>query len=91
MSDIAPISRSNAPALSPRAGLAAAASTPPPRSQAPDKVELSSAAKYLSKLSELPDVRQDLVDRVKAQIAAGNYDTPEKIEAILDKLAEDLG
>jgi hypothetical protein len=40
-------------------------------------------------LSE-PDVRQDLVARVRQEIQAGTYDTPEKFEAALDRLAERL-
>ena len=54
------------------------------------KVELSEHARLLSKLAELPDVRQDLVDRVKAEIEAGTYDTADKIDALLDELARDL-
>ena len=62
-----------------------------PRTVRPDdKVELSLKARLLSKLAELPDVRQDLVDRVRAEIQAGTYDTPDKIDAIIDELALDL-
>lgn len=35
-------------------------------------------------------VRLDLVRRVRAEIAAGVYETPEKIEAIIDTLANRL-
>jgi hypothetical protein len=35
-------------------------------------------------------VRADLVARVKRQIADGTYDTPERWEAALDKLARTL-
>jgi hypothetical protein len=37
-----------------------------------------------------PDVRQDLVTRVRQEIQAGTYDTPEKLEAALDRLADRL-
>ena len=37
-----------------------------------------------------PDVRQDLVARVRQEIQAGTYDTPEKLEAALDRLAARL-
>ena len=37
-----------------------------------------------------PDVRQDLVARVRQEIQAGTYDTPEKMEAALDRLANRL-
>jgi hypothetical protein len=33
-----------------------------------------------------PEIRADLVRRVRAEIAAGTYDTPEKWEAALDEL-----
>jgi hypothetical protein len=33
-----------------------------------------------------PNIRADLVRRIRAEIAAGTYDTPEKWEAALDKL-----
>ncbi|HVK14363.1 MAG TPA: hypothetical protein VM597_36825 [Gemmataceae bacterium] len=36
-------------------------------------------------------VRQDLVARVRLEILAGTYDTPEKLSAALDRLAERLG
>ncbi len=36
-------------------------------------------------------IRKELVERVKRDIAAGVYDTPEKWEAALDKLLERMG
>jgi hypothetical protein len=36
------------------------------------------------------DVRYDLVARVRQEIQAGTYDTPEKLEAALDRLAARL-
>lgn len=54
-----------------------------------DSVEVSAAAQLLAKLSDLPDVRKDLVDRVRAEIASGDYETPEKLDAAVDGLIED--
>lgn len=34
------------------------------------------------------DVRWDLVNRVRAEILAGDYDTPERWDAALDRLAD---
>jgi negative regulator of flagellin synthesis FlgM len=36
-------------------------------------------------------VRPELVDRVRREIAAGTYDSPEKWEAALDRLLDRLG
>ena len=35
-------------------------------------------------------IRQDLVERVRREIAEGTYETPEKWEAALDRLAGDV-
>jgi hypothetical protein len=47
-------------------------------------------ASYLNTLRSLPEVRQDLIDRVREEIASGAYDTPEKVEQALDAIQEDL-
>jgi len=38
------------------------------------------------RLPDDPHIRAELVRRIRAEIAAGTYDTPEKWEAALDKL-----
>jgi hypothetical protein len=55
-----------------------------------DRVELSDRARLLSKLAALPDVRQDVVDQARAQIAAGAFDTPERLEQALDAMISEL-
>ena len=35
-------------------------------------------------------VRHELVERVKAEIAAGEYETPEPLEIAIDRLTEQL-
>jgi hypothetical protein len=37
-----------------------------------------------------PEVRADLVQRIRSEIASGTYDTPEKWEKALDRLVERL-
>jgi negative regulator of flagellin synthesis FlgM len=55
-----------------------------------DIVELSAAAQLVAKVHELPDVRTELVDRVKAEIAAGTYETPERMEIAVSRLMDEL-
>ena len=55
-----------------------------------DRVELSLPARLLSRLNQSPEIRQDLVDRVRAEIEAGTYDTSDKIEALIPDLLADL-
>jgi hypothetical protein len=54
-----------------------------------DRVELSEFARYLDMLRQLPDVRQNLIDRVKTQIEAGTYETDDKIDAALENFMRD--
>ncbi len=55
-----------------------------------DRVEVSDRARLLNKLANLPAVRQDLVDRVRQEISAGTYDTPDKVEGAINNLVDDL-
>ncbi len=64
-----------------------------PASQAPgasDVVEISSIAKLAAKIHELPDVRAELVEKVKTEIASGEYETPQRIELTIDRLMDEL-
>ncbi|MCB9846038.1 MAG: flagellar biosynthesis anti-sigma factor FlgM [Phycisphaeraceae bacterium] len=54
-----------------------------------DHVEVSRLAQYLRKLREVPEIRQELVDQTREAIERGDYDTPEKLEAALDRLIEE--
>lgn len=60
----------------------------PSRSQ--DQVEFSSVARYLSELKSGPAERTELINRVRQEIDAGTYDTPEKLEDALEGIKEDL-
>jgi anti-sigma28 factor (negative regulator of flagellin synthesis) len=55
-----------------------------------DVVEISTAAALAAKVKEIPEVRAELVARVKKEIEAGTYETPQRIDAAVDKLMEDL-
>ena len=94
MSEIAPISRPDAPPQirgAERQGRAKNVVATPPRGS--DKVELSTAAQLLSQLSKLPDVRPVVVGRIEQirnQIADGTYETSDKIDAVIQNIADDL-
>jgi len=55
-----------------------------------DVVEISDVARLAAKVNEIPDVRADLVQQVKAELAAGTYETPEKIEIAVERLMEEF-
>ncbi len=58
--------------------------------RAPDTVDLSEQARYLDALRTGADVRTDLVQRVRAEIEAGTYDTSDKLDAAVENLLDDL-
>ena len=56
-----------------------------------DDVEISAAGKMFDQLSQSPKVHAERLTRIKAEIDAGRYETPEKLEAALMKLMDELG
>ena len=55
-------------------------------SAGPDRVELSEHARFLDVLRRLPEVRLDRISELRQSIAAGEYDTDEKLDHALDRL-----
>lgn len=56
-----------------------------------DRVTISPAAEAAIQASETAGVRQDLVNRIRGEIAAGTYETPGKLDAALDRLLDEIG
>ncbi|TWT33647.1 hypothetical protein KOR34_34800 [Posidoniimonas corsicana] len=59
-----------------------------PRPQTVDQLDISPEAAAASGAGE---VRTDLVNSLKSQIASGAYETPEKLDAALDRLLDQIG
>lgn len=57
-----------------------------------DVVEVSDEARVAAaRLNETnPPIRQDLVDRIKAEIAEGTYESPIKIAGAIDNMLDSL-
>ncbi|MCA9285431.1 MAG: flagellar biosynthesis anti-sigma factor FlgM [Phycisphaerales bacterium] len=55
-----------------------------------DRLELSGQARLLDRMRQMPAIRQELVDRVKGQIADGTYESPQKLAVALDRLIDDV-
>ena len=60
-----------------------------------DELQISPAAEEAAHLVEqvkqIPDIRQDRVDAIRAQIAAGTYETDEKIQTAVERLLDEIG
>lgn len=61
-----------------------------PASSVKDTVEISMAAKLAAKVQHADAIRTDLVQRVKSEIAAGTYETSERLEATIDRLMPEI-
>lgn len=59
--------------------------------QGADRVDISAAASEAAGASEATDIRSDLVARVRSEIAAGTYETPQRIDAALERLLDQMG
>jgi negative regulator of flagellin synthesis FlgM len=58
--------------------------------QISDVVEISELAKLAARINEIPDVRTDLVQRVRQELAAGTYETREKIDIAVERLMDEF-
>lgn len=90
MTDINPIARPHHAALDSLAKHARLSEGQQTPTRGADRVQLSDQARLLSKLKQLPEIREGLVNSVKDQIAAGNYDTPERFDTAVNALLDDL-
>lgn len=88
MSDISPVARTYAPEYATPAPATRLAAAPTVR-RGQDQVSLSDSARIFASVKENP-VREGLVASVKAEIAAGTYETDEKINAAVDAAFADL-
>ena len=61
-----------------------------PPSAGADRVEISPAAEAAVQAAETGRVRHALVNSIRAQIAAGTYDTPAKLEAALERMLDEF-
>lgn len=63
-----------------------------PRSATPtDEVQISSVGQFLDRIGQLPEIRTNRVDQLRAAIAQGNYDSDEKLSVALDRLLSEIG
>ena len=58
--------------------------------QQADQLDISHEAELASQLHDVPEIRADRVAELRAQIQAGTYETPEKLDVALDRLLDEL-
>ena len=93
MSEPSPINSSAAPTAARLNGLHRTRQEPSAPSLAErssDQLELSDRALLLSRLRELPEVRSDLIQRVREEIESGGYETAERLDRALEALVSEI-
>jgi negative regulator of flagellin synthesis FlgM len=65
--------------------------TRPEAAQIADEVNISDAARLVEQVQQMPEMRADRVDAVRQQIAAGTYETAEKLNAAVERLLDEIG
>lgn len=58
--------------------------------QPQDTVEISSSASFVDMVHQLPDVREDRIASIRAAIADGTYETPDKLESALSRMLDEF-
>ena len=56
-----------------------------------DQLDISREGDLISRIRDVPDVRGDRVQAIRAQIEAGVYETDDKLDAALDRLLDEIG
>ena len=82
----------------PHANRAPQAAPRPAAANQADSVEISaearaaqSAQQLSAKIAELPDIRQDRVNELRAKSASGAYETEERLNGALERLLDEIG
>jgi len=61
----------------------------PSPSRKGDRVEISAAARFLSRIAELPEMRAEKIESIRRALAEGTYDVEGKMSIALDRLLEE--
>lgn len=55
-----------------------------------DQVEISPLGQMLDGIGRLPEIRHEKVEAIRRELAAGTYETPDKLERALDNLLNEF-
>jgi len=55
-----------------------------------DQLDISHEADAVSRVRDLPEIRADRIAEIRAEIAAGTYETDEKLDLAVGRLLDEL-
>ena len=56
-----------------------------------DQLDISHEADLVSRVHDVPDIRQDRVAEIRSQIESGVYETDDKLDGALERLLDEIG
>ena len=56
-----------------------------------DELDISSEAAFVSQARDLPEIREERVAQIRAEIQSGKYETSEKLDIALERLLDEIG
>jgi len=65
--------------------------TASPPGQIQDEVQISAAGRLIEQAQQMPDIRWDRVNQIRAQIAEGTYETDGKLDIALGRMLNEIG
>ncbi|MBN1851114.1 MAG: flagellar biosynthesis anti-sigma factor FlgM [Pirellulales bacterium] len=65
-------------------------SLPEPQNIGGDRLDLSPAAEAAARSAEMGEIRHDLINQIRQQIADGTYETPEKLDLAIERLLDEM-
>lgn len=57
---------------------------------ASDRLDISEAGQIAGQLAEIPDIRADRVESIRAALLSGTYETDDKLSTALDRLLDEI-
>ena len=66
-------------------------SAPNQPGQIQDELDISDVGRLMEQAKGVSEVRQDVVDRIRGQIADGTYETADKLDIAMDRLLDEIG
>jgi len=55
-----------------------------------DQLDISPEADFVAQARELPEIREDRVAAIRAQIQSGTYETADKLDVALSRLLDEI-
>lgn len=79
------------PITAPHSSRVASPAAASPSAPIQDELHISDAAQFVEQVRQMPDIRQERVDQIRSQIAAGAYETDDKLDIALGRLLDEIG